>query len=88
MPAEVRDPAIAIAIAHCYMAQLGLYVGSHPRRCRFCQVPSERKLQSIVEFNTWTRLEHNTVLEFTSLTAQEQRDFVTAAQYGDLQESA
>jgi hypothetical protein len=62
----IRDPAIAVAAAKCWMARwnggrsakmVGLTVNSfHPAECGFCDFPAERLIEAVDEFNTWAGL--------------------------------
>lgn len=62
--AAVRDPAVAIAGAKCWLARwnggegaraAGLQVASfHPRPCEFCQVSTDGLIRMIEEFLVWS----------------------------------
>lgn len=63
----IRDPAIAVAAAKCWLARwhkgggakmVGVPVNSfHPADCGFCEYPTDRLIAAVSEFREWAGLE-------------------------------
>jgi hypothetical protein len=63
----IRDPAIAVAAAKCWLARwhkgagakmVGVPVNSfHPVDCGFCDYPTDRLIVAVTEFGEWAGLQ-------------------------------
>ena len=60
---EVRDPAVAIAMARCWLASwssrslIGLDINEfHPDNCGFCEIPRETIMEMLEEFADWSNI--------------------------------
>ena len=90
----IRDPAIAVAAAKCWLARWGnldgVPVGSyHPREYGFCEYPEKRLIDAVAGFIAWADPPaemgepvalQSSVEAFLALSRQEQSVLVQKAQ--------
>lgn len=56
-PPVIRDPAIAVAVGKCWLARTRsafAVTAHHPEECGFCEMPLDKLIWSLEEFNEWS----------------------------------
>jgi hypothetical protein len=85
----VLDPPSAVAVAHCLIARLDGKSESHPRPCAWEEWSRAELVEMLATFHEQAEYDPRSgwrdigVERFRSLTQQEQRALVVAAQYGE-----